>query len=128
MGKLWQKKSDLNKQVELFTVGDDYLLDCELVKYDCLGSISHAKMLGKIEILTHEEVNQIVSVLQQIIESDDFEIKVEQEDCHTAIENYLTEELGELGEKIHTARSRNDQCSRRFVFITKTKLRSVVIL
>ena len=123
MGKLWQKKSELNKQVELFTVGDDYLLDCELVKYDCLGSIAHAKMLGKIKILTQEEVNQIVSALQQIIESGDFEIKVEQEDCHTAIENYLTEELGELGEKIHTARSRNDQVLTALRLYYKDKIK-----
>ena len=69
MGKLWQKKSELNKQVELFTVGDDYVLDRELVKYDCLGSIAHAKMLGKIKILTQEEVNQIVSALQYFRET-----------------------------------------------------------
>lgn len=123
MGKLWQKKSELNKQVELFTVGDDYLLDGEFVKYDCLGSIAHAKMLGEIGILTHEEVDQLVSSLQQIIESGNFEIKVEQEDCHTAIENHLAEELGELGEKIHTARSRNDQVLTMLRLYYKDKIK-----
>ena len=109
MGKLWQKGARLDKRVEAYTVADDYLLDRELVKYDCLGSIAHAKMLGKIGILTDDEVSRLVAALQEIIDQGGLEISPEQEDCHTAIENYLTEKLGDVGEKIHTARSRNDQ-------------------
>ena len=110
--KLWQKDYNLDKQVEDFTVGDDYIFDADLVKYDCLASIAHAKMLGKIAILNEEEVILLEKELNRIIdlsENKQFTLLKEQEDCHTAIENHLTEHLGEVGKKIHTARSRNDQ-------------------
>ncbi len=110
--KLWEKEYRLNKQVEDFTVGDDYILDQKLIKYDVLASIAHAKMLGKIGILRKDEVQKLVIELNNIIQmdkQDKFRILKEQEDCHTAIENHLTKELGDLGKKIHTARSRNDQ-------------------
>lgn len=110
--KLWEKKYRLNKQVEDFTVGDDYILDQKLIKYDVLASIAHAKMLGKVGILKKDEVQKLIIELNNIIQldkQDKFRILKEQEDCHTAIENHLTKELGDLGEKIHTARSRNDQ-------------------
>ncbi len=110
--KLWEKKYRLNKQVEDFTVGDDYILDQKLIKYDVLASIAHAKMLGKVGILKKDEVQKLIIELNNIIQldkQDKFRILKEQEDCHTAIENYLTKELGDLGKKIHTARSRNDQ-------------------
>ena len=110
--KLWQKNYKLNKDVEKFTVGQDYILDQHLVKYDCLASIAHAQMLGKIGLLKKSEVKKLIKSLQEIISLDakgKFKILPEQEDCHTAIENYLTKKLGILGQKIHTARSRNDQ-------------------
>ena len=110
--KLWRKGYKLNKQIEEFTVRDDYLLDQRLVKFDCLISIAHAKMLGRIGILNKTEIKKITQGLQKIIKLDKrkkFKIKKAEEDCHTAIENYLTKRLGKLGEKIHTGRSRNDQ-------------------
>jgi argininosuccinate lyase len=110
--KLWEKGTKLNQQIESFTVGDDYILDQKLIKYDCLASIAHAKMLGKIGILNVPEVQRLEQELNNIIELDhkgEFEILKEQEDCHTAIENFLVNNLGDLGKKIHTARSRNDQ-------------------
>lgn len=110
--KLWQKQYQLNKTVEKFTIGNDYILDQRLVKYDCLASIAHAKMLAKIGVLNSTEAKKLEKTLQDIIALDakgKFEILSEQEDCHTAIENYLTKRLGSLGKKIHTARSRNDQ-------------------
>jgi len=108
--KLWEKGYKLNTLIEKFTVGDDYILDRKLVKYDCIASIAHAKMLGKIGILKKEEVGKLVRELSNIIKLDKkFIILKEDEDCHTAIENYLTKKLGVLGKKIHTARSRNDQ-------------------
>ena len=110
--KLWQKNYQLNKQVEDFTVADDYIIDQKLVSYDCLSSIAHAKMLGKIGILDKSEVEKIGIILSEIIKlskKGKSEIRREDEDCHTAIENYLTEKLGSTGKKIHTARSRNDQ-------------------
>ncbi|MGB9553241.1 MAG: argininosuccinate lyase [bacterium] len=110
--KLWEKGYKLNKQIESFTVGEDYILDQKLVPFDCLASMAHAKMLGKIGLLKEEEVQKIVCELEKIRELSEqgrFRIKKNQEDCHTAIENYLTRKLGKLGKKIHTARSRNDQ-------------------
>lgn len=110
--KLWQKQYQLNKAVEKFTVGNDYILDQCLVKYDCLASIAHAKMLAKTGVLNSAEAKKLDKTLQDIIALDakgKFKILPEQEDCHTAIENHLTKKLGNLGKKIHTARSRNDQ-------------------
>ncbi len=110
--KLWEKGKKLNKQIEDFTVGEDYILDQRLVKYDCLASIVHVKMLGKIGILKGGETQKLIKELNNIIDLTNkgkFKILEEQEDCHTAIENYLTKNLGDLGKKIHTARSRNDQ-------------------
>ncbi len=109
MGKLWQKGTQPDKRVEEYTVGNDWILDRELVKYDCLGSIAHAKMLRKIGILSDPELESLIIVLQEIVDQGDLEILTEHEDCHTAIENHLTDKLGKVGEKIHTARSRNDQ-------------------
>ncbi len=110
--KLWQKKYTLNKQIEEFTVGNDYLLDQRLIKYDCAASIAHAKTLKKAGILKEQELKDIVKELNNIIaleKKGKFKIKKEQEDCHTAIEAHLTKALGDTGKKIHTARSRNDQ-------------------
>ena len=110
--KLWQKDYKLNEQIQDFTVGDDYILDQKLVRYDSLASIAHSKMLGKIGVLKKVETQKLVKELNHIInlhEQGKFKISKEQEDCHTAIENHLTKKLGDLGKKIHTARSRNDQ-------------------
>ena len=110
--KLWDKGYALDKKIEAFTVGKDYVLDQRLVKYDCLASIAHAKMLEKIKILKKEECKKLVAALEEIIGLDNkgmFPISQEDEDCHTAIEKYLTQKLGDAGKKIHTARSRNDQ-------------------
>ena len=92
--------------------GNDPVLDIELLPYDIRGSKAHASVLENAGVLTATEKEKIVSELdnlQEIVNRGEFEIKVEDEDCHTAIENYLVDKLGELGKKIHTARSRNDQ-------------------
>lgn len=115
--KIWQKtnnteNSDLQKLVENFTVGEDYLLDQALIPYDVQASIAHAEGLESIGILTKDELNQLINVLKEISElhkAGSFEIKREDEDGHTAIENYLIDKLGDTGKKIHTGRSRNDQ-------------------
>ena len=110
--KLWDKGVKLNAQVEAFTVGDDYLLDRRLVKHDCAASLAHAKMLCKAGLLKKAELASLETGLAEILRLDGegaFPIKKEDEDCHTAIENKLTELCGEAGKKIHTARSRNDQ-------------------
>lgn len=110
--KLWEKKYQLNKEIESYTVGNDHILDQKLVKYDCKGSIAHVKMLNKIDVLSKDESEKLIMVLYEIIKldnNDSFIIEQKDEDCHTAIENYLTNKLGNIGKKIHTARSRNDQ-------------------
>ncbi|MEA1885107.1 MAG: lyase family protein, partial [Thermotogota bacterium] len=126
--KLWNKKYYLNEQVELFTVGDDYLLDQKLVKYDCIASVAHVKMLNKIRILTKVECDKLIKVLNEIknLDSkDNFTINQEDEDCHIAIEKYLTKKLGNLGKKIHTGRSRNDQVLTALRLYYKDKIESV---
>ena len=90
-----------------FTVGIDYILDNSLVMSDCLSSIAHAKMLSSIKVLSYEEFDSLRHSLVEIMEAwtkGGFEIKLSDEDCHTAIEGYLTEKLGEAGKKIHTGR------------------------
>ncbi len=110
--KLWQKKTQLHSDIETYTVGEDPQLDMRLLPYDCLASKAHAKMLEKMGILTEDETRLLIRGLDNITRlysEDQFTISQSQEDCHTAIENYLTQQYGELGKKIHTARSRNDQ-------------------
>lgn len=115
--KLWQKNthqtgSDASKRAERFTVGNDYLLDMTLLPYDIKASKVHANSLGKAGILTQDEVDQLNSALDEILnlwQKQEFIILPEHEDGHTALEAWLTEHLGDVGGKIHTGRSRNDQ-------------------
>ncbi|MGM0431874.1 MAG: argininosuccinate lyase [Spirochaetota bacterium] len=112
MSKLWQKDYTLDSLIEAFTVGSDYQLDRELAAADCLGSAAHAQMLQSIGILSHDELDSAKRGLQEILDlqqQDQFDISPADEDCHTAIEQYLTNSFGDVGKKIHTGRSRNDQ-------------------
>jgi argininosuccinate lyase len=126
--KLWNKDSALNKQVESFTVGDDYILDHQLVVHDCLASIAHAHTLQKAKILDQNELKSLTEELQNIIalaQAGKFKITQNQEDCHTAIENHLTKQLGDLGKKIHTGRSRNDQVLAALRLFYKAELPAI---
>jgi argininosuccinate lyase len=110
--KLWEKGFSTDKKIDLFTVGNDRELDLVLAKYDVIGNIAHAKMLHSIGLLTAEELNLLEVELGAIladIENGNFIIEDSFEDVHSKIEFLLTEELGDIGKKIHTARSRNDQ-------------------
>ena len=110
--KLWDKGQPLDKQVEAFTAGDDPALDLQLVPYDCAASKAHARMLAGIGVLNDRELADLLAGLDEIVrlhEAGEFVINPADEDCHTAIENFLTDRSGEAGKKIHTARSRNDQ-------------------
>jgi argininosuccinate lyase len=112
MAKLWQKNASLEALVERFTVGEDYLVDRNLVASDCVASMAHAIMLYKIGILNDQELVDLKHGLVEILrlnEKQKFRVFQSDEDCHTAIENFLSSRLGETGKKIHTGRSRNDQ-------------------
>ena len=110
--KLWDKGLAIDKKIENFTVGNDRELDMHIAEYDLKASKAHAKMLGKVGILTSEEVKDIereLAKLLQQLENGTFEIEEDFEDVHSKIEFELTKTLGDTGKKIHTARSRNDQ-------------------
>ncbi len=110
--KLWDKGFSTDKKIDHFTVGNDRALDLHLAKYDVIASKAHAKMLGKIGLLSDTETNDLVNELHLIgisIEKNEFVIEDSFEDMHSKIEYLLTEKLGDTGKKIHTARSRNDQ-------------------
>ncbi len=110
--KLWDKGFSTDKKIDHFTVGNDRELDLLLAKYDVIASKAHAKMLGKIGLLTDTETEALVAELDNIgtsIEEGAFTIEDSFEDMHSKIEFLLTEKLGDTGKKIHTARSRNDQ-------------------
>ena len=109
---LWDKGTQTDPAVLRFSAGREYLLDERLVPHDVQASIAHARMLGKIGVLTDEEVKDLRRGLDEIgaLAADgNFPIAPEQEDCHTAIEEWLVENVGEAGKKIHLGRSRNDQ-------------------
>ncbi len=110
--KLWDKNYTLNSLMEEFTVSNDYIIDHSLVLSDVISSIAQAKGLRKIGILSSQEEKELISALSDIAslkKRGEFEINRGDEDVHTAIENFLTERLGDAGKKIHTGRSRNDQ-------------------
>lgn len=110
--KLWDKGFSTDKKIDHFTVGNDRELDLVLAKYDVIASKAHAKMLGKIGLLTPSEVEDLVaelSVIAKTIDNGSFTIEDTFEDMHSKIEFLLIKKLGDTGKKIHTARSRNDQ-------------------
>lgn len=114
MPQIWNTTGQkIHPQVLKYTVGDDYILDQKIfLPYDLTASLAHAEMLKKIKILTAREFSQIkkgLTEIKNLWEKGKFIITQEQEDCHAAIEQYLTKRFGACGEKIHTSRSRNDQ-------------------
>jgi len=129
--KLWADKSSINSEVESFTVGDDFLLDLKLVKYDCIASIAHVKMLVKKGFLTPDESKLLIKELNVVIDLNHkggFVIDLEDEDCHTAIEKFLISKCGDVGKKIHFARSRNDQVLTALRLYYKDELKIIVEL
>ncbi len=127
--KLWQMSSDqLLNIVEKYTVGKDYVYDQKLLKYDLQASLAHAKMLLKIGIINNNELTELeqgLNEIQNLYDKGKFIITQDQEDGHTAIEQYLSEHYGEIGKKIHTGRSRNDQSLVMLRLFMKNKLKSI---
>ena len=110
--KLWDKGFSIDKQIENFTVGNDREIDMHIAKYDVQASLAHAIMLESIHIISADELKDLKRGLQELandIENGTFIIEPSFEDVHSKIEWELTNKLGEVGKKIHTARSRNDQ-------------------
>lgn len=110
--KLWSKDFEPDKMIEQFTVGADRELDLRLARYDVQGSKAHIKMLESIGLLEADELNVLTAELDRIaevIEKGEFTIAPGVEDVHSQVEFMLTERLGDIGKKIHSGRSRNDQ-------------------
>ena len=112
--KLWHKDDvvEMDRRVEEYNAGKDIGYDQQLVPYDVIGSVAYAKMLHKYGILDDGELAELekgLGEIQALYDEGEFEVTLENEDCHTAIESYLVENYGDVGKKIHTARSRNDQ-------------------
>ena len=112
MATLWNKGTAATDMVEAFTVGDDRVLDRKLARYDVIGSKAHIKMLESIGLLTKEELSELTAALEEIAKSIDegsFVLEDDVEDIHSQVELLLTRKLGDVGKKIHSGRSRNDQ-------------------
>ncbi len=129
--KLWQKDQSVNTSewVERYTAGRDVELDQRLVPYDVLATLAHARGLLHIGLLREDEWQALRTALRELLQAYDrgeFQVTVEQEDVHTAIEQYLTRHLGEIGKKVHTGRSRNDQVLAALRLYTRESLQHLV--
>lgn len=129
MRKLWEKNWRLNPLIEAFETEEDLLVDQKLIKFDVLATLAHVKMLQKIRILSQKEFKTLWEGLLKILSLEKegkFVPKLyEDEDIHTKIENFLTENYGDVGKKVHTGRSRNDQVLTAIRLLTKEELLSI---
>ena len=126
--KLWDKGFEPDRMIEEYTVGQDRELDLRLARYDVEGSLAHIAMLEKIGLLTREELESLTAGLQQIaaqIEAGNFEIEPDIEDVHSEVELLLTRRLGDVGKKIHSGRSRNDQVLVDLKLFLRDELRQI---
>lgn len=129
--KLWEKNIQVDKTVERFTVGQDREMDLYLAKYDVLGSMAHITMLESIGLLTSEELTSLLVALKriyQLTEEGSFVIEEGVEDVHSQVELMLTREQGDIGKKIHSGRSRNDQVLVDLKLFTRAQLQEIVLL
>lgn len=129
MKKLWDKGFDTDQFIEEFTVGRDRELDIFLAPWDVLGSLAHIRMLASIDLLTDEEYEVLSAELRNIyaeIERGEFEIEEGIEDVHSEVELLLTRRLGDVGKKIHSGRSRNDQVLVDMKLLLRDRIRGLV--
>ena len=127
--KLWDKGSSVNEAIEHFTVGKDRELDLFLAPYDIVGSLAHIKMLESIDLLKADELETLEQELKQLYKKavqGDFSIDEGVEDVHSQVEILLTESLGDVGKKIHSGRSRNDQVLLDLKLFTRDAIKSTV--
>lgn len=128
--QLWNKGFEPDEMIEEFTVGHDRELDLELARYDVQGSMAHIKMLQSIGLLTEDELKSLTEELENIsavIERGEFVIDPGVEDVHSQVEFMLTRRLGDIGKKIHSGRSRNDQVLVDLKLFIRHRLREIAI-
>ena len=126
--KLWEKSVQINKDIERFTVGRDREMDLYLAKYDVLGSMAHITMLESIGLLTVHELQQLLAEMKSIYamaERGEFVIEDGVEDVHSQVELMLTRRLGDMGKKIHSGRSRNDQVLLDLKLYTRAEIKDI---
>ena len=129
--KLWEKNVQVDHEVDVFTVGRDREMDLYLAKYDVLGSMAHITMLEKIGLLEADELKQLLAELRKIYaiaEAGQFVIEDGIEDVHSQVELMLTRQLGDMGKKIHSGRSRNDQVLVDLKLYTRAEIQELVHL
>ena len=127
--KLWEKNVQVDQEVDRFTVGKDREMDLYLAKYDVLGSMAHITMLERIGLLTAEELQTLLAALREIYkvaDSGKFVIEDGIEDVHSQVELMLTRSLGDMGKKIHSGRSRNDQVLLDLKLFTRAQIQALV--
>jgi len=126
--KLWEKSTKVDHEIERFTIGRDQEMDLFLAKYDVLGSMAHITMLESIGLLTQEELPLLLEELKkiyQMVEDGQFVIEEGIEDVHSQVELILTRNLGDIGKKIHSGRSRNDQVLLDMKLFTRSAIREI---
>ncbi len=126
--KLWEKNVQVNEEIEKFTVGRDREMDLYLAKYDVLGSMAHITMLESIGLLGSDELPKLLSELKNIYrlaEKGEFVIEDGVEDVHSQVELMLTRILGDMGKKIHSGRSRNDQVLVDLKLFTRAEIKEI---
>ena len=126
--KLWEKNFEVNREIERFTVGRDRELDLYLARYDVLGSMAHITMLQSIGLMEKDELDALLAELKLIYRDcveGRFEIEDGVEDVHSQVELMLTRRLGDMGKKIHSGRSRNDQVLVDLKLFIRHELREV---
>ena len=126
--KLWEKDFEINHEIEQFTVGRDREMDLYLARYDVLGSMAHITMLESIGLLTADELRQLLAALRDIYAlclKGEFVIEDDVEDVHSQVELMLTRRLGDMGKKIHSGRSRNDQVLVDLKLFTRQQIKDI---
>lgn len=126
--KLWEKNVQVNEAIEQFTVGRDIEMDLYLAKHDVLGSMAHITMLESIGLLEKHELQTLLQEMRsiyQLAENGNFQIENGVEDVHSQVELMLTRKLGDMGKKIHSGRSRNDQVLLDLKLFTRSKIRQI---
>ena len=129
MTKLWEKNTQVNSKIEAFTIGSDRELDVFLARYDVLGSMAHIKMLESVGLLQPDELDSLLKELKniyQLANEGQFTIEKGVEDVHSQVEMLLTGKLGDMGKKIHSGRSRNDQVLLDLKLFTRAEIEKTV--